>query len=93
MAERLSRAWTADEAAEHRRSRGADRTGEAVPMDRTAEVAGGPAEAAGGEDDRAEVESDYAGADASSGEDHRPGVESDFTGDDGRGDDPTPQEE
>jgi hypothetical protein len=56
MAERLSRAWTADEAAEHRRSRGPDRTGEAVRMDRTAEVSSG-------EDHRPGVESDYAGDD------------------------------
>jgi hypothetical protein len=53
MSERLSRAWTADEAAEQRRSRGPDRTGEAVRMDRTTEVSSG-------EDHRAGVESDYA---------------------------------
>lgn len=53
MAEKLSRAWTADEAAEYRRSRGPDQTGEAVPMDRTAEVSSG-------EDHRPGVESDYA---------------------------------
>ncbi|MFD4690265.1 hypothetical protein [Streptomyces sp. NPDC058463] len=52
MAEKLSRAWTADEAAEHRRSRGPDRTGEAVPIDRTPEVSSG-------EDHRSGVESDY----------------------------------
>ncbi|MFD3940792.1 hypothetical protein ACFWSF_38865 [Streptomyces sp. NPDC058611] len=56
MAEKLSRAWTADETAEHRRSRGPDRTAEAVPMDRTAEVSSG-------EDHRPGVESDSAGDD------------------------------
>ncbi|MFI1508902.1 hypothetical protein [Streptomyces sp. NPDC020597] len=56
MTERLSRAWTADEAAERRRSRGPDRTGEAVPMDRTAEVSSG-------EDHRPGVESGYVGDD------------------------------
>ncbi|MFF7994622.1 hypothetical protein ACFZDG_33205 [Kitasatospora xanthocidica] len=61
MAERLSRAWTADEAAEHRRSRGPDRTGEAVPMDRTPE-------ASSGEDHRPGVESDYAGDDGRGGD-------------------------
>lgn len=53
MAEKLSRAWTADEAAEYRGSRGPDQTGEAVPMDRTAEVSSG-------EDHRPGVESDFA---------------------------------
>lgn len=56
MAEKLSRAWTADEAAEHRRSRGPDQVGEAVPMDRTAEISSG-------EDHRAGVESDQADED------------------------------
>ncbi|MER6562728.1 hypothetical protein ABT300_34355 [Streptomyces sp. NPDC001027] len=57
MAERLSRAWTADEAAAHRRSRGPDRPGKAVPTDRTTEVSSG-------EDHRPGVEGDYAGDDA-----------------------------
>ncbi|GHG84375.1 hypothetical protein [Streptomyces griseocarneus] len=56
MAEILSRAWTADEAAEYRRSRGPDQTGEAVPMDRTAAVSSG-------EDHRPGVESDSVGDD------------------------------
>lgn len=64
MTERLSRAWAADEVAEHRRSRGPDRTDEAVPMDRTAEVSSG-------EDHRAGVESDYT-SDADRGDDPRP---------------------
>ncbi len=59
MAENLSRAWTADETAEYRRSRGPDQTGEAVPMDRTAAVSSG-------EDHRPGVESDYAGDDGRS---------------------------
>jgi hypothetical protein len=65
MAERLSRAWTADEAAEHRRSRGPDRTGEAVRMDRTAELSSG-------EDHRPGVESDDDGDDDGRGDDPTP---------------------
>nr|BEK62903.1 hypothetical protein KPHV_01300 [Kitasatospora purpeofusca] len=64
MAEKLSRAWTADEAAEHRRSRGPDRAGEAVPMDRTAGVSSG-------EDHLPGVESDCA-ADDGRGDDPTP---------------------
>ncbi|MFJ7045132.1 hypothetical protein ACIQVC_17210 [Streptomyces sp. NPDC101112] len=64
MAEQLSRAWTADEAAEHQRSRGPDQTGEAVPMDRTAAVSSG-------EDHSPGTESDYA-ADDGGGDDPTP---------------------
>jgi hypothetical protein len=64
MAEKLSRAWSADEAAEYRRSRGLDQTDEAVPMDRTAEVASG-------EDHRPGMESDFA-ADDGGGDDPTP---------------------
>ncbi|KOV90797.1 hypothetical protein ADL04_35615 [Streptomyces sp. NRRL B-3648] len=56
MAEKLSRVWTADEAAEYRGSRRPGQTAEAVPMDRTAEVSSG-------EDHRPGVESDHAGDD------------------------------
>lgn len=66
MAEKLSRAWTADEAAEYRGSRGPESTGEAVPTDRTAEVSTG-------EDHSPGVESENASAsDESRGDDPTP---------------------
>jgi hypothetical protein len=53
MGEKLSRAWSAEETAEHQRARGLEPRAEAVPMDRTAGISSG-------EDHRPGMESEYA---------------------------------